>query len=74
MPDEMLQLARANAFAAGLENVEFLNGYLEDMPLADATVEVVISNCVINLSSTKPTASMKQLACGATAAGSKSQT
>lgn len=49
MTGEMLR-QRADAFAAVLENVEFLKGYLEDMPLADATVEVVISNRVINLS------------------------
>ncbi len=54
MTDEMLELARANAADAGVENVEFLKGYLEDMPLEDATVEVVISNCVINLSGDTP--------------------
>jgi len=54
MTDEMLELARANAAEAGVENVEFLKGYLEDMPLQDATVDVVISNCVINLSGDKP--------------------
>jgi arsenite methyltransferase len=54
MTDEMLELARANAAEAGVENVEFVKGYLEDMPLADATVDVVISNCVINLSGDKP--------------------
>jgi ubiquinone/menaquinone biosynthesis C-methylase UbiE len=53
MTDEMLELARANAAEAGLENVEFVKGYLEDMPLADGTVDVVISNCVINLSGDK---------------------
>jgi arsenite methyltransferase len=54
MTDEMLELARANAAAAGVHNVEFVKGYLEDMPLADASVDVVISNCVINLSGDKP--------------------
>jgi SAM-dependent methyltransferase len=54
MTDEMLELARANAAEAGAENVEFLKGYLEDMPLADESVHVVISNCVINLSGDKP--------------------
>ena len=54
MTDEMLELARANAAAAGVENVEFLRGYLEDMPLANESVDVVISNCVINLSGDKP--------------------
>ncbi|HEY2656967.1 MAG TPA: arsenite methyltransferase [Solirubrobacteraceae bacterium] len=54
MTDEMLELARTNAGEAGLENVEFVKGYLEDMPLDDQTVDVVISNCVINLSGDKP--------------------
>jgi SAM-dependent methyltransferase len=54
MTDEMLELARANAAEAGVVNVEFLQGYLEDMPLQDASVDVVISNCVINLSGDKP--------------------
>ena len=53
MTDEMLALARANAAEAGVENVEFIKGYLEDMPLDDASVDVVISNCVINLSGDK---------------------
>jgi arsenite methyltransferase len=53
MTDEMLELARGNAAEAGLENVEFVKGYLEDMPLDDETVDVVISNCVINLSGDK---------------------
>jgi arsenite methyltransferase len=53
MTDEMLELARANARDAGLENVEFVKGYIEDIPLADASVDVVISNCVINLSADK---------------------
>jgi arsenite methyltransferase len=54
MTDEMLELARANAKTAGVENVEFVKGYMENMPLADASVDVVISNCVINLSGDKP--------------------
>jgi len=54
MTDEMLDLARANAAKAGIENVDFLKGFLEDMPLADESVDVVISNCVINLSADKP--------------------
>jgi SAM-dependent methyltransferase len=54
MTDEMLELARANAAEAGVENAEFLKGYLEDMPLPDESVDVVISNCVINLSGNKP--------------------
>jgi arsenite methyltransferase len=54
MTDEMLDLARANAAEAGVENVEFLKGYIEELPLPDASVDVVISNCVINLSADKP--------------------
>jgi SAM-dependent methyltransferase len=53
MTDEMLALARANAVAAGVENVEFVKGYLEEIPLPDASVDVVISNCVINLAADK---------------------
>ena len=53
MTDEMLELARSNAAESGVGNVEFLKGYLEDIPLADETVAVVISNCVINLSGDK---------------------
>ena len=53
MTDEMLELARANATEAGVDNVEFLKGYMEDIPLDDNTVDVVISNCVINLAADK---------------------
>ena len=53
MTDEMLDLARANAAAAGVENVEFLKGYIEEIPLPEGSVDVVISNCVINLSGDK---------------------
>jgi arsenite methyltransferase len=53
MTDEMLALARANAAEAGVENVEFVKGYIEELPLADRSVDVVISNCVINLSGDK---------------------
>jgi ubiquinone/menaquinone biosynthesis C-methylase UbiE len=53
MTTEMLDLARANATAAGVANVEFLQGYLEDIPLPDDSVDVVISNCVINLAADK---------------------
>jgi ubiquinone/menaquinone biosynthesis C-methylase UbiE len=54
MTDEMLALARENARKAGVENVEFHKGYIEEIPLPDASVDVVISNCVINLSGDKP--------------------
>jgi len=53
MTDEMLELASANAASAGVANVEFLKGYIEDIPLPDASVDVVISNCVINLAADK---------------------
>jgi arsenite methyltransferase len=53
MTDEMLALARANAAAAGADNVEFLKGYIEEVPLPDGAVDVVISNCVINLAADK---------------------
>jgi arsenite methyltransferase len=53
MTDEMLALARVNQRQAGVENVEFLKGDMEDIPLPDHSVDVVISNCVINLSSDK---------------------
>jgi SAM-dependent methyltransferase len=53
MTDEMLELARANAAEAGVTNVEFVKGYIEDIPLADGSVDVVISNCVINLAGDK---------------------
>jgi arsenite methyltransferase len=53
MTDEMLELARSNAAQAEVENVEFVKGYLEDIPLPDASVDVVISNCVINLAADK---------------------
>src|SRR6478752_1885299 len=54
MTDEMLELARANAAKAGATNVKFVKGHIEDIPLPDAAVDVVISNCVINLSVDKP--------------------
>jgi SAM-dependent methyltransferase len=54
MTDEMLALARRNAAEAGAANVEFLKGYIEELPLPDNSVDVVISNCVINLSADKP--------------------
>lgn len=54
MTPEMLELARRNADQAGVSNVEFLTGHIEDIPLPDESVDVVISNCVINLSTDKP--------------------
>ncbi|MEU7690757.1 arsenite methyltransferase [Microbispora hainanensis] len=51
---EMIELAKANAAEAGAANVEFLHGHIEDVPLPDDSVDVVISNCVINLSADKP--------------------
>ena len=53
MTDQMLELARANAREAGVENVEFVKGYIEEIPLAVESVDVVISNCVINLAADK---------------------
>lgn len=53
MTTEMLELARRNAAEAGVDNVDFVQGYLEDIPLPDASVDVVISNCVINLAADK---------------------
>jgi SAM-dependent methyltransferase len=53
MTDEMLDLARANQAKAGIENVHWLKGHIEDIPLPDESVDVVISNCVINLSTDK---------------------
>ena len=54
MTDEMLALARENARKAGVENVEFHKGFIEAIPLPNASVDVVISNCVLNLSGDKP--------------------
>ncbi|MGW1995283.1 methyltransferase domain-containing protein [Embleya sp. NPDC001921] len=54
MTDEMLDLARRHAAEAGADNVEFVKGRIEDIPLPDASVDVVISNCVITLSTDKP--------------------
>ena len=53
MTDEMLELARANQQQAGVENVAFLKGEIENIPLPDCSVDVIISNCVINLSADK---------------------
>ena len=54
MTDEMLDLARGNATKAGATNVEFVKGQIENIPLPDSSIDVVISNCVINLSTDKP--------------------
>jgi arsenite methyltransferase len=54
MTEEMLELARANAAKGGVDNIEFLKGTIEELPLPDGAVDVVISNCVINLSTDKP--------------------
>jgi ubiquinone/menaquinone biosynthesis C-methylase UbiE len=54
MTDEMLELARHNQREAGVENVEFVQGTIEDVPLPDGSIDVIISNCVINLSGDKP--------------------
>ncbi len=54
MTEEMLELARSNQREAGVKNVEFLRGEIENIPLPDSSVDVVISNCVINLSGDKP--------------------
>jgi arsenite methyltransferase len=54
MTDEMLTLARENQKNAGVDNVEFLKGEIEEIPLPDNSVDVIISNCVINLSGDKP--------------------
>ena len=54
MTDEMLKLAEKNKAEAGVENVEFLKGHIEEIPLPEDHVDVVISNCVINLSTDKP--------------------
>jgi arsenite methyltransferase len=54
MTEEMLALARRNAEQAGARNVEFLKGHIEQVPLPAATVDVVVSNCVVNLSVDKP--------------------
>jgi SAM-dependent methyltransferase len=53
MTDEMLELARANQRAAGVTNVEFMKGDIENIPLPDASVDVIISNCVVNLAADK---------------------
>ena len=53
MTDEMLELANKNAAETNVDNVEFLKGYIEEIPLPDSSIDVIISNCVINLSTNK---------------------
>lgn len=53
MTDEMLAVARSNQSRSGVENAEFLKGHIEDIPLPDGSIDVIISNCVINLSADK---------------------
>ena len=53
MTDEMLALARANQRKAGIENVEFLKGEMESIPLPEGSIDVIVSNCVVNLSADK---------------------
>ena len=74
MTDEMLELARRNQREAGVENVEFLKGTIEEVPLPDDSVDVIISNCVINLSGDKPASFARRLGCCARAAASQSPT
>ena len=74
MTDEMLALARANAAEAGVNNVEFVKGYIEEIPLPDASVDVVISNCVINLAGDKRRCSPRPRGCCGPAGASPSPT
>ena len=70
MTDEMLALARENQRKAGVDNVEFLKGEIEDVPLPDGSVDVIISNCVINLSPTRTRCSPRRSACSSPAGAS----
>jgi SAM-dependent methyltransferase len=74
MTDDMLALARENQRKSGLSNVEFLKGEIEHIPLPDASVDVVISNCVINLSADKDRVMAKPFECSVLEAGLPSQT
>ena len=74
MTDEMLGLARAQPAEAGVENVEFLRGTIEEIPLPDDSVDVIISNCVINLSGDKPAVLREAARVLRPAAGSRSPT
>ena len=74
MTGEMLDLARANAAEAGAANVEFLQGHIEAIPLPGAAVDVIISNCVINLSGDKAAVFAESFRCSGPVAGSVSPT
>ena len=74
MTDEMLALARENQHKTGLENVQWLRGHIEAIPLPADSVDVVISNCVINLSADKNQSCAKSLASFAPAGASRSPT
>ena len=74
MTEEMLALARANAAAAGVHNVELLRGYLEELPLPDASVDVVISNCVSTSPPTRRSCCARPRASCARAGASRSPT
>ena len=74
MTDEMLELARANARDAGVDNVDFVKGTIEELPLADASVDVVISNCVINLSARRSRSCGKPPGCCVPAGASRCPT
>jgi len=63
MTDEMLALANENKRKAGAENVEFLKGEIERIPLPDNSIDVIISNCVINLSADKIVYCEKRFVC-----------
>ena len=74
MTDEMLALAEKNRREARTDNVEFLKSYIEDVSLPDETVDVIISNCVINLSADKPRCSTRWSGCCARVDASASPT
>ena len=63
MTDEMLALARENQCKAGVQNVEFLKGEIEHIPLPDNSVDVIISNCVINCQPTRTVCCARPSAC-----------
>ena len=74
MTDEMLALARENQQKAGVTNVEFLKGDIEQIPLPDNSVDLIISNCVINLSPDRTKSSRKRFACSSPVVASPSPT